>query len=87
MFHEWNLYFYYDTEFRSEEQGFRYIMNRLYYEEQSNLNKQIKMVYYDMFSTANKIKVHQVNHLAFTTLSLKIKLCQHAQKLKTTQSK
>ncbi len=44
MFHEWNLYFYYDTEFRSEEQGFRYIMNHLYYEGQSNLNKQIKMI-------------------------------------------
>lgn len=45
----------------------------------------LKLFIMIFFSTANKI--HQVNHLAFTTLSLKIKLCQHAQKLKTTQSK
>jgi len=43
----------------------------------------LKIVYY-ISPTANKIKL---TTLHFTTLSLKIKLCQHAQKLKTTQSK
>lgn len=47
------------------------------------MNMTLKIVYY-ISPNANK---NQVNHLAFTTLSLKIKLCQHAQKLKTTQSK